>query len=110
MHKCVRCGTMYSNTSKELLTGCSCGARVFVFMKEGAAAPEKEEDFSWLETELSSLSKDKPVSVDKDSVENLKIIEKGAYELDVKSLMGGNPLVVKSDKGIYYIKVPHYKQ
>lgn len=112
LHKCVRCGTQYGNNAKELLAGCSCGSRVFVFLKEGSAPASEsvEEDFSWLEQELSFLSKEKPVSVDADAAENLKILEKGSYELDVKSLMGGNPLVVKSDKGIYYIKIPHMRQ
>lgn len=111
MHKCVRCSTIYQNNAKELLSGCSCGARVFVFLKEGKAAEElSEEDYSWLEAEFKSLAKNKPVSVDADSAENLKILEKGSYELDVKSLMGGNPLVVKSEKGIYYIKVPHFEK
>lgn len=109
LHKCVRCSTVYQNNAKELLAGCPCGARVFVFLKEGKPA-EVEEDYSWLEGELKFLSKDKPVSVESDAAENLKILEKGAYELDVKSLMGGNPLVVKSEKGIYYIKVPHFNK
>lgn len=114
MHKCVRCSTVYDNNSKELLTGCSCGARVFVFIKEGALkSSDSDEDFGWLETELASLTKDHPVSVQAqrgDSAENLTIVEKGAYELDVKSLMGGSPLVVKSEKGIYYIKVPQFRK
>src|SRR3989344_2336062 len=105
-HKCVRCGTQYADNSKELIAGCGCGARVFVFLREGQTQQELEEDYKWLETELSFLSKDKPVTVDADAAENLHIIERGAYELDVKSLMGGSPLVIKSEKGIYYIKVP----
>ena len=108
-HKCVRCSNEYSANSKELITGCSCGSRVFVFIREGQA-PATEEDYAWHETELAPLTKDKPVTIDTDSAENLSILEKGSYELDVKSLMGGNPLVVKSEKGIYYIKVPGMKK
>jgi len=87
---------------------------VFVFLKnaqEGEQGGEGiEEDYSWLEQELSFLSKEKPVSIESDAAENLRILEKGSYELDVKSLMGGNPLVIKSEKGIYYIKIPSLKK
>ncbi|MFH1056542.1 MAG: Zn-ribbon containing protein [Candidatus Micrarchaeota archaeon] len=113
MHKCVRCGKAYESSSKELLMGCPCGARVFVFLKNPDAQGGEEgveEDYRWLEQELSFLSKDRPVTIEKDAAENLKIIEKGSYEIDVKSLMGGNPLVIKSEKGIYYIKIPSLKK
>ena len=106
-HRCVRCAKEYSDTSRELLTGCSCGARVFVFLREGQAPAD--EDYAWLENELSPLTKDKPVSIDTEAAENLRILEKGSYEIDVKALMAGNPLVVKSEKGIYYIKMPKLK-
>jgi predicted nucleic acid-binding Zn-ribbon protein len=66
--------------------------------------------FGWLEEELAFLTKDKPVSIDFDAVENLRIVEHGSYELDIASLMKGDPLVVKSDKGIYYIKLPSLRK
>lgn len=116
-HKCVRCGKIFSNTSKELLSGCECGSRVFIFLRGDKApdelseqSPEAVKNFSWLENELSFLARDKPVSVDVDSVENLRIIERGSYELDLASLMKGDPLVVKSDHGVYYIKIPSLKK
>ncbi|MBI5225609.1 hypothetical protein HY994_00020 [Candidatus Micrarchaeota archaeon] len=184
-HKCVRCSTVYPNNSPELMRGCSCGSRVFLFLRDPNAqapvfkpstsavkdtvasffpassnppalsgsssapalpssaqtpAPSKtaEEtssdsidssdsdlrpsgtsrplpatpdplvsDYGWLEDELAFLSKDKPVSVDVDAVENLRILEKGAYEIDLPSLFKGEPLVIKSDQHVYYVKLPH---
>ncbi|PIT85342.1 hypothetical protein COU36_03835, partial [Candidatus Micrarchaeota archaeon CG10_big_fil_rev_8_21_14_0_10_59_7] len=44
------------------------------------------------------------------AVENLKILEPGSYELDISSLMKGNPLVIKSEHDIYYIKLPSLKR
>mgnify|MGYP001595868476 CR=1 FL=1 len=156
-HQCVRCNTVFENNSRELMTGCPCGSRVFLYLKTStrnapdtlntadalntAGAPsievpkqaelsqttptnpdaleinpeapttreipvEKEKKLAWLEQELAFLTKDKIISIDAESVENLRVIEKGCYELDVPSLMQGNPLVVKNDKGIYYIKLP----
>ncbi len=149
-HQCVRCNTIFESNSRELMTGCPCGSRVFLFLKTStpreSSAPEtqatetlkeitpeqatelnatnaethsitiethatrvpveKEKKLAWLEQELAFLTKDKTISIDAESVENLRVIEKGCYELDVPSLMQGNPLVVKNDKGIYYIKLP----
>ncbi|NYZ77790.1 hypothetical protein H0N96_00095 [Candidatus Micrarchaeota archaeon] len=173
-HKCVRCGKLYANSSGELMQGCSCGARVFVFLRDdqvtlkelsesglelngtrivdpeeaaegvNAAKPsaakkdekkaekteaqsagdegaeetagkemvlvEKEpvdvSKLAWLEEELAFLTKEKPVSIDLDAVENLRVIEQGSYELNLSSLMKGDPLVVRSDSGVYYIKLP----
>lgn len=181
-HKCVRCGKLYANASRELMQGCACGARVFVFLrddqvtlkelsesglelngtrivepeesgveaeekiqgkkegrkeeKEGkkeekeakkeAKAEKKEEKetemvlvekepvdvskLAWLEEELAFLTKEKPVSIDFDAVENLRVVEQGSYELNLPSLMKGDPLVVRSDSGVYYIKLPQPKR
>ena len=33
-HQCVRCGTFYDDASKEILEGCSCGAKLFFYVKK----------------------------------------------------------------------------
>ena len=110
-HRCVRCGTVYPNNSAELMKGCNCGSRVFLFIREEDAAKQSDEhDYKWLEDEFSFLSKDKPVSIDADAVENLRVIEQGHYEFDLPSLMNGNPLVIKSDRDVYYVKLPEPKK
>ncbi len=179
-HKCVRCGKLYANSSRELMQGCACGARVFIFLRdeqvtlkelsesgleldgtrivepqteirktgqalpavpaEAPAAEEKNEDelvekkfgeklgvggtelvlvekepvdvskLAWLEEELAFLTKEKPVSIDFDAVENLRVVEQGSYEFNLPSLMRGDPLVVRSDSGVYYIKLPQPKK
>ncbi len=161
-HKCVRCSSVFPNNSPELMRGCTCGSRVFLFMRDEstpanpsssvmpsnpplpsapssaasspfsqptkteplpsapflppasasvpvAASPSSSSDYGWLEDELAFLSKDKPVSIDVDSVENLRILEKGAYEIDLPSLFKGEPLVIKSDQHVYYVKLPQPK-
>jgi len=64
---------------------------------------------AWLEEELAFLTREKPVSIDFDAVENLRVVEQGTYELNLPSLMKGDPLVVRSDSGVYYIKLPQPK-
>ena len=38
--------------------------------------------------------------------ENITIIDKGIYNLDVASIMAGNLLVIKTEHGIFHIRVP----
>ncbi len=102
-HKCVRCGKTYDNNSPELLKGCSCGSRVFVYLRPGQ---KQEKDVSWLEKEFDELAEEKPVVIDEDAVENIRVVGKGSYELNISALMRGERLVVKSDKDVYYIKLP----
>lgn len=129
-HKCVRCGRVLASNSPELLKGCGCGSRVFVFLRDDQVtlkeleasgitpteeqkekAPEEgidSKELAWLEEELSPLAVEKPVSIDYDAAENLRVLEQGSYELNVSSLMRGDPLVVKSEKGVYYIRLPEF--
>ncbi len=114
-HQCVRCSRSYPSNSPELMKGCSCGSRVFLFLKENLSAEaalvvKKESQYAWLEEEMAYLSKDKTVVIDADAVENLRILEQGTYELDLPSLMKGEPLVIRSDKDVYYVKLPNPKK
>ena len=149
-HKCVRCGTIYPSSSSELLKGCKCGARIFVYLRDEKQALSKADsdalDAATKSPQVVALSKEKPVSIEIDNgsspvstsseddvreigdyltagnqagsashgreqpAENITVIEKGAYELDIPSLMRGDPLVVRSQSGIYYLKIPSYSR
>lgn len=131
-HKCVRCGRVLASNSPELLKGCACGSRVFVFLRDNQVTvaeleasgitPTDEQkqkaaeegidarELAWLEEELSPLAVEKPVSIDYDAAENLRVLEEGSYEVNVSSLMRGDPLVVKSEKGVYYIRLPEFRK
>ncbi|MCX6767842.1 MAG: Zn-ribbon containing protein [Candidatus Micrarchaeota archaeon] len=110
-HKCVKCRAVYEDGSAELLKGCSCGSRVFVFFKPEQEAEVKatDEDVKALEKELEPLTRDKTVSIQW-GVENVRVREKGLYEIDVKSLMQGDPIVVKTDKEVYFVRFPAVKK
>jgi len=41
------------------------------------------------------------------SIETIKILEDGKYQIDITSLMGGKPIIVKDEDGVYYIDVPY---
>ncbi|NUN11470.1 hypothetical protein HUU53_02395 [Candidatus Micrarchaeota archaeon] len=125
-HKCVKCSKIYANQSKQLLNGCSCGSRIFLYLRDDqitlqealdnglkinneidlSEQPVDSKKYAWLQEELKELSKEQPVTIDYDAIENLRILEKGRYEIDVSSLMEGNALIVKDDQGVYYVQLP----
>ena len=42
-HQCVRCNTMYPDGAQEILKGCSCGARLFFYIKKKEAKNRAKE-------------------------------------------------------------------
>ncbi len=79
MHVCAKCEKRVSGV-EELTAGCKkCGSRAFVHRKE-----------------------DKK----KDEIENVKIIEKGVYEIDIDRA-AKNPLVVLDNEDVYRVRMPN---
>ncbi len=166
-HKCVRCGKMYGSGAEELLKGCSCSSRIFLFVRPEQVTlkeqmeilkREGEELVSENKAQLEEIAEITPITIEKASpveidlgemskpiglpptetkgvekeraeivreaaeilegksaslqtptekpVENITILGKGQYELDINSLMQGNPLVIKSEHGVFYIRIP----
>jgi len=118
-HKCARCQRIYNDDAVELMEGCSCGSRVFLYLREGDDEKDSGDtinelkkkrllnsDLDWIEDRFSKeLGKeDKTISLD---VENLLQLDKGKFRLNISSLMKGEPLVIKSRNGIYYIDIVH---
>ena len=102
MHLCVKCNRKIEDFS-EFEKGCECGSRVFIFMKNG----EDTSSVKWIEQDFTELNtqaelEDKTIVLD---VENIRMVEKGVYHLDLESLLK-NPVVIKDLRGIYYIKLP----
>ena len=80
-HQCVRCNTFYEDGAEEILKGCTCGGKLFFYIKK------------------NKLEKARNV------VLNLSEQEKGQIEQDVFDIVGadhnkGDPVVLDIDKGI----------
>ena len=135
-HKCVSCSKVYPNSSPELLKGCACGSRIFLYLRNDDVSIKEAMD-SGLQAVIESgkvkeLTRTQPVSVElvspqdaeaqkmgeylgaqmpannrkEQPAENITVVDRGEYELDISSLMAGDPLVVRSQNGIYYLKIP----
>lgn len=111
-HRCVRCGTIYDDASPVVLKGCSCGGRLFLFLRKEHLkknAPEiklTEEQLVQVEDDVFDMigaeDKERPVVLDFESV---NVVQPGKYELDLVQLFKGAPLIFKLQDGKYIIDI-----
>jgi len=113
-HQCVRCNTFYEDGAEEILKGCSCGSRLFFYVKKSNLEKSKELTESLTEEEKKQIEKDvydligsredsEPVVLD---LESIRILKPGKYELDLVHLFKKDPLVYKTGDGKYMIDLP----
>ena len=118
-HQCVRCGTFYSDGAEEILKGCSCGSRLFFYVKKAALEKAKKvteelsdddkkqiekEVYDFIGTKEEKIEEDAPVVLD---FETINIIGPGKFEIDLVNLFNKkNPLVYKLEDGKYMIDLP----
>jgi len=116
-HRCVRCGTMYDDGAEEILKGCSCGAKLFFFVRKKNMEESKEVVEKLTDDEKEQIEKDafdlvgiapeetdKPVILD---FESIRIMKPGKFEIDLVNLFNKNrPLVYKLEEGKYIIDLP----
>ena len=113
-HQCVRCNTFYDDGASEILKGCSCGGRLFFYIKKEKLEEAKKEaenikltvnEKKQIEKDIFDLvgqeiDKDQPVVLD---LESIKVLKPGKYELDLVHLFKGEPLIFKLEEGKYMI-------
>lgn len=112
-HQCVRCNAFYDDGAKEILSGCSCGARLFFYIKKQRVEEGKElvsnltdEDKKNIEEDVAEIfhikqeDPDKPVVLD---LEAIRVLKPGQYELDLVHLFKKDPLIIKLEEGKYFI-------
>ena len=105
-HRCVRCNKLHPQGSLALRKGCDCGAKVFIYVSDEAAS-EKLGDIKWIEQELAHIVEKTAAPVTLDT-ENVRVLRQGIFELDISSIIK-NPLVVKDEDGVYYIRLGRKK-
>ena len=115
-HQCVRCSTFYEDGSKELLSGCNCGGKLFFFIKKEKIEEMKKvaegidisrEDREQIEHDVfdlvgSEMDADQPVVLD---LEAIRVLRPGKYELDLVHLFKKEPLIFKLEDGKYMIDI-----
>ena len=115
-HQCVRCNTLYDDGANEIIKGCSCGGRLFFFIKKEKLEEVKkvtdnlqltEEDKEQMEKDVFDLvghdiDSEEPVILD---LEAIRVSKPGKYELDLVHLFKGEPLIFKLEDGKYMIDI-----
>ena len=113
-HQCVRCGTIHKDGAEEILKGCSCGGKLFFYIKK-EKLKESEDLINLSNKEKKEIEKDilgmigaefdreKPIVLD---LECIKIKKPGKYELDIVRLFKQEPLIFKLEEGKYMIDIP----
>ena len=115
-HQCVRCNTFYEDGNEAILKGCTCGAKLFFFIRKEklekmkAAAQEipkiTEEERTQIEKDVYDVlgvsEPDEPVVLD---IESVRVLKPGKYELDLVQLFNGEPLIFKLAEGKYIIDI-----
>jgi uncharacterized protein len=111
-HQCVRCGSMYDDGSETILKGCSCGGRLFFYVKKEKLKELHEEqskltseDKLQIEEDVfdligSKIDKEAPVVLD---FEAIRVLTPGKYELDLVHLFKKEPLIFRLEEGKYMI-------
>ncbi len=112
-HQCVRCNTLYQDGAQEILKGCSCGARLFFYIKNKHIEEGKELLSNFTEEEKKNIEQDvgeilslkdedldAPVVLD---IEAIRVLKPGKYELDLVHLFKKDPLIIKLEEGKYFI-------
>ncbi|MEM2131283.1 MAG: Zn-ribbon containing protein [Candidatus Woesearchaeota archaeon] len=114
-HQCIRCGTFYQDGSNEILKGCSCGSKLFFYVKKEKLEEMKKVTEKLTKTEKTQIEKDvfdiiglqetydEPVVLD---LESIRIQKPGKYEIDLVSLFKDNPVIYKLAEGKYVIDLP----
>ncbi|HME87308.1 MAG TPA: Zn-ribbon containing protein [Candidatus Nanoarchaeia archaeon] len=114
-HQCVRCNKFYDDGANEILQGCSCGAKVFFFVRK-----EKLKEVQETLVAFQNLSLDEKKEMEKDvynlveidpddnrpvilDLEAIRSLEPGKFELDLVRLFKKDPLIFRIGEGKYII-------
>ncbi|MBI1970456.1 hypothetical protein HYS47_01790 [Candidatus Woesearchaeota archaeon] len=119
-HQCVRCSTFYEDGATEIIEGCSCGAKLFFYVKKEKVQQAEEVARQIAETLDETEKKkmeedifdmisdnvedDTPVVLD---FESIRVLKPGKFELDLSHLFNKEkPVVFKLGEGKYIIDLP----
>ncbi len=115
-HVCVKCKKLHPDQSEAIFKGCNCGARIFYFLKSELPVAQVnlsksiESPLPEITEELIELSREKPVVIDSDDPANIRVLESGSYEINIPALFKGDPVIVRTDSEVYYVKLPAPKK
>jgi len=101
LNECSRCGTELHGD--DLLKGCpKCGSRLFKFVNTKAIEEKKRRE---KEEKENSSSDEEELTMDENSVESVKVEDKGIYELNLQNILEGETEIYSDKEGNYAIDI-----
>jgi len=115
MHKCLGCGRVYEDDAPELVNGCSCGSKYFLYYKTTTHLESKsKEEIKRIEKDILDIIKnDKSIPPDKIvvfDIESIIVPEHGKYIINLEKLFKEKAIVFKVDEGKYIIDLSKLKE
>ncbi|MGV8172281.1 MAG: Zn-ribbon domain-containing protein [Candidatus Woesearchaeota archaeon] len=102
LHKCIKCGKLYEQSSEELLIGCTCGSRLFYFIKPESVNKKKDSEEVEYFYELEDNENHELIVFD---IESINVKGSGKYELNIDSMMNNKGMIYKYGDGKYGIDI-----
>lgn len=104
-HKCTVCGKLYEHGSEEILDGCSCGNKLFYFVKDKNGKNNQLKDHGEVQYfyELEEDDNEELIAFD---LEAINIRSRGKYDIDINALFNNDDnLVYRYGEGKYSIDI-----
>ena len=86
LHECVKCGRTYTSDVLVSVSSCVCGSSTFRYIHDEG-------------------KKTKP-----NSGSDVKVIDRGVFELNINSLAQKEPVIIEGEDGVFFIKFPKRKK
>jgi predicted nucleic acid-binding Zn-ribbon protein len=94
-HQCVKCSALYPDDTTVIVTGCTCGAVTFFYVREKIEQHEVAD-----EVRACLLAQNKPVILD---LESINRTSEGKFDIDLHALFGKSDLIYKDEEGKYTV-------
>jgi len=101
---CSKCGTELKGD--DLLDGCpNCGGKLFKFVNTRAIEEKKRKEEEKENLSSEDTSSEENITIDKNSVESIKVEDKGVYEVNLQHILEGETDVYSDKEGNYAINI-----
>lgn len=103
LNECSKCGTELHKG--DLLNGCpNCGSKIFKFVNTKAIEEKKRKEKEEQE-KMENSPPEENITIDENSVESIKVEDKGVYELNLNHILEGETEVYSDKEGNYAINI-----
>jgi predicted nucleic acid-binding Zn-ribbon protein len=92
MHQCIRCNSQYGDDNKELLSGCSCGSKLFFYVRGDVKLSDEQQNAIRAVAESQQPLEPSVISLEAIRVDGDEFI------IDLEKLFAGGLVITKLDE------------